>query len=180
MKDTTLQQLNVLRHSLGLNAKGHGRRYRNHFCTGPGSEDYDDCCAMVAAGYMQRTRTATELSGGDDVFTVTPEGIALVEATKDPEAVLTRSQNRYRSYLRSETDQSFGEWLQDRRYETGEAPASSPGAIAEAFIEGAAATGSNDDELELLQGAVRSLLDLVPRNRLSAAQRELNALLTNG
>lgn len=50
MTNITDKQRDILRHTLGV---GRGRiGWRNHFCTGPGSDDYADCEALVAAGLM--------------------------------------------------------------------------------------------------------------------------------
>lgn len=70
-RDLTKAQRHILRHSLGL-TRGK-REYRNHFVTGPGSKDHDDCMALTEMGLMTR-RAGNELSGGDDVFTVTDAG----------------------------------------------------------------------------------------------------------
>ena len=72
-------KLDILQHSLGLDQYGKGRSYRNHFCTSPGAEDSDHetCMALVANGLMRR-RKGSEISGGDDIFSVTPEGITYV------------------------------------------------------------------------------------------------------
>lgn len=106
-------RLHILQHSLGLNQYGEGRRYRNHFCTGPDSTDFDDCRALVADGLMDE-RAGNALSGGDSIFHVTPKGIdyvALNSPQRPPEPRLTRSQKRYREYLRAESALSFAEWL---------------------------------------------------------------------
>jgi hypothetical protein len=105
--------LHILQHSLGVDKFGQGRQYRNHFCTGPGSKDYDDCKSLVAAGLMAE-HPGSELTGGDNLFTVTPAGIdyvALHSPPVPPEQKLTRSQRRYRQYLASNCDWSFAEWL---------------------------------------------------------------------
>jgi len=65
--------LHVLRHSLGLREDGTGRAYRNHFVPGEGSDDYPICCALVDDGLMTR-RKGNELTGGADLFIVTPRG----------------------------------------------------------------------------------------------------------
>jgi hypothetical protein len=65
--------LGILRHSLGLGDKGRGLAYRNHFVAGPGSDDYDDCMALVRDGLMTH-RKGSALSSWDDVFTVTEAG----------------------------------------------------------------------------------------------------------
>lgn len=67
----TPKQIHILRHALGLN-RGE-REYRNHFVTGHGSSDYQDCEALVAAGLMTK-RPGNELTGGDDCYTVTAAG----------------------------------------------------------------------------------------------------------
>jgi len=72
-------ELNILQHSLGLNGKGQGVQYRNHFVTGPGSTDHAACMALVEKGFMTR-RQGSALSGWDDVFHVTQEGIAHVRS----------------------------------------------------------------------------------------------------
>lgn len=71
----TTSQIGILRHSLGLDEHGNGHTYRNHFVTGPGSTDYDDCRALVQAGYMRKHR-ASPITGGDPWFSVTDEGRA--------------------------------------------------------------------------------------------------------
>jgi hypothetical protein len=68
-------ELHILQHSLGLNGKGQGVQYRNHFVTGPGSADHAICMALVERGFMTR-RQGSALSGWDDVFHVTDAGIA--------------------------------------------------------------------------------------------------------
>jgi hypothetical protein len=69
----TDRQRAILRHALGLDEQGRGRAYRNHFVTGPGSKDWDDCCTLTESGLMQKGRGG-ELTGGDPVFYVTGEG----------------------------------------------------------------------------------------------------------
>ena len=65
------EQQHILRHALGLNSAE--RAYRNHFVTGPGSDDYANCEALVAAGFMTR-RDGDQLKGDDPIYTVTSEG----------------------------------------------------------------------------------------------------------
>ena len=65
--------------ALGLNFAKHAVAV-----TGPGSDDYDDCEALVAAGMMTK-RSAGPLSGGDPVYRVTDAGQdALVGRPKTP------------------------------------------------------------------------------------------------
>ena len=47
---TTKRQRDILRHALGLDQAKES--YRNHFCTGDGSDDYQDCRALEAMGVM--------------------------------------------------------------------------------------------------------------------------------
>lgn len=107
------KRLHILQHALGLDQYGHGIQYRNHFCTGSGSTDFDDCRALVADGLMTE-RAGNALSGGDSVFQVTPAGIdyvALSSPQRPPEPKLTRSQKRYRAWLKADCGLSFAEWL---------------------------------------------------------------------
>jgi hypothetical protein len=68
----TPKQIELARHALGLD----GRRrqtFRNHFVTGPGSSDYGDWEAMVAAG-LARKSPGSPLTGGDPIFRLTRAG----------------------------------------------------------------------------------------------------------
>lgn len=112
----TPKQLHILQHSLGLDEFGRGTFYRNHFVTGEGSKDHDDCMQLVADGFMA-VRTGNELSGGDDVFRVTESGKAAVAEHSPAPPKLTRSQQRYQDYLDADCSMTFIEYLQyrDRR-----------------------------------------------------------------
>jgi hypothetical protein len=66
-----LRERDIIRHALGLARSS--REYRNHFVTGPGSDDYDYCEALVAKGWMSR-HEGSALSGGDPVYSVTDAG----------------------------------------------------------------------------------------------------------
>ena len=87
--DVTDKQRDILRHALGF-----GRRtrpgWRNHFVTGPGSDDYADCEALVAAGLMTK-RSGGPLSGGDPVYRVTDAGEALLIGRKTPNGPVERA-----------------------------------------------------------------------------------------
>ncbi|KWV17183.1 hypothetical protein ATB53_00450 [Xanthomonas translucens] len=65
----------MLRHALGTSDNGKRQSYRNHFVTGEGSTDHPLCMQLVAMGFMAR-RNGNELTGGDDLFTVTDAGRA--------------------------------------------------------------------------------------------------------
>jgi hypothetical protein len=90
--------LRILQHSLGADEFGRGNQFRNHFCTGPGSKDYDACKELVGMGLMNERR-GNELSGGDSIFRVTGDGKEAMtrESPKPPR--LTASQARYQRYL---------------------------------------------------------------------------------
>lgn len=82
------RRLRILQHSLGLPGGGAGRIYRNHFVTGPGSDDYADCEALVSIGLMHK-RAGNEITGGDPCYTVTEAGID--EARRAPQPVAEAS-----------------------------------------------------------------------------------------
>lgn len=75
MSELTKEQVHILQHSLGL-TRG-TEMYRNHFVTGPGSRDWDDCCALVEAGMMTK-RSSSILPEDDRCFHVTDKGKAFV------------------------------------------------------------------------------------------------------
>lgn len=112
----TPEQLQILRHSLGVDQFGQGKMYRNHFCAGGSDETI--CRELVALGYMRTWAGAAE-DGSIPNFpyyncSVTEEGKAAVlrESPKPPR--LTRGQQRYREFLRADTGRSFSEWLKDQ------------------------------------------------------------------
>jgi hypothetical protein len=107
--------LHILQHSLGLNHHGQGRMYRNYFCIGKDSTDWDKCVQLVDTGLMQ-DRGPQALAAGDHYFVVTGAGIAAVAQHSSPPPKLTRSQKRYRAYLDSDIGISFGEWLKHGYY----------------------------------------------------------------
>jgi hypothetical protein len=75
----TKEELQILRHSLGLDDNGKGNPYRNHFVTGEGTTDWPICNRLVENGLMQ-VRRNHPLSGGDDCFFVTEIGKAAAMA----------------------------------------------------------------------------------------------------
>lgn len=100
--------LHILQHALGLDRYGRGRSYRNHFCAD--GKDVDTCRDLVARGLMTE-HPASEITGGDPLFTVTEAGRRYVcEHRLDPPK-LTRSQRRYREFLAHDFGMSFREWL---------------------------------------------------------------------
>ena len=64
------RQLEILRHAVGW-----PENYRNHFCTGEGSDDFEDCEALVAAGIMTRHKKGWV---PDYIYTVGEQGMVLL------------------------------------------------------------------------------------------------------
>ncbi len=107
------KQLHILQHSLGVDDYGQGRQYRNHFVTGPESDDFADCRALVEMEFM-KDHGPQNLTGGMHTFTVTPAGVdavAFQSPVPPPQPKLTRSQKRYRDYVDADSGLSFSEWL---------------------------------------------------------------------
>ena len=108
------ERLHVLQHSLGLNEYGHGAGHRNYFVTGIGSTDYPHCVAAVADGLMTQTH-GNSITGGDDVFRVTPAGMVWVQEHSPKAPTLTSAQRAYRDWLRADNGMTFGAWLKAGR-----------------------------------------------------------------
>lgn len=108
------KQLHILQHSLGVDRYGQGNQYRNHFCTSEGTVDFPDCMRLVELRLMTR-RKGSAITGGDDVFYVTPEGIdyvALHSPRPPPPTKKSRSKARYLRYLEyGDGFQNFREFL---------------------------------------------------------------------
>lgn len=100
-------RLSILRHALGVGEDGCSPSYCNHFVTGAGGRDHALCMALVAAGLMTR-HSGTALTGGSDVFGATNAGRLAAVGTPPK---LSRSQQRYREYLRTDSNLSFIDWL---------------------------------------------------------------------
>lgn len=105
-----MSDLHIIQHALGVDKYGRGLQYRRHFVTGKGSLDHATCMDLVARGLMVR-RDGDELTGGDDLFLVTDDGKRWMSENSPPPPKLTRSQQRYRSYLNSDSSLTFREWL---------------------------------------------------------------------
>ena len=105
--DVPADQLSILRHTLGVGEDGCAPSYRNHFVTGEGGRDHALCMALVAAGLMTR-HSGNALTGGSDVFGATDAGRLAAVGTPPK---LSRSQQRYREYLRTDSNLSFIDWL---------------------------------------------------------------------
>jgi hypothetical protein len=99
-------QLQILQHALGVDQYGRGEMYRNHFCAG--GKDEQVCRELVAMGYMT-TFERSHLPYYNCQVTEAGRRAMLAESPKPPR--LTRSQLRYREYLKADTGLSFREWL---------------------------------------------------------------------
>lgn len=64
----TSKEHDILKHAL---CGGGNREYRNHFVTGPGSDDYDACMSLVERGLMLRHNRSLVC---DPIFVVTELG----------------------------------------------------------------------------------------------------------
>lgn len=107
----TTEQLQILQHALGLDEYGQGTMYRNHFCAG--SDDEPICRELVAMGYMRVfAPNESPLPYYNCMVTEAGKVAVLRESPKPPK--LTRSQRRYREFLRADSGVSFIEWLKDR------------------------------------------------------------------
>lgn len=78
--ELTAKQREIVRHAIGFDGR-HKMTYRNHFVTGPDTEDYAAWMDLVRKGFA-RHRPGGQLSGGDDIFWATRE-LALSVRNKD-------------------------------------------------------------------------------------------------
>lgn len=70
--EITERHIRILEHSLGDNT-----HYRNHYCTGPESTDWDDLEWLEAHGYMTKRKYHFDEVGNSFIFHVTNKGKAL-------------------------------------------------------------------------------------------------------
>ncbi len=120
-------QLHILQHSLGVDKYGQGKPYREHYCVGlDNAAMLADLRALVAQGWMREGHKINE--GRDQYFYVTQLGLSAMKAHSPTAPKVSRGEQRYRDYLRSECSMSFGEYLKymhanrDRLTEIGYAP----------------------------------------------------------
>lgn len=78
----TPAQADILRHALGLGVSD--VEYRNRFVTGPGSDDYPHCEALVASGLMTIRTTPAYFHPDDRVYVVTDAGRAKLREMEVP------------------------------------------------------------------------------------------------
>ena len=88
----TPKQLHILQHALGVNEYGLGEQYRNNYVGGA-----EECRPLVAMGYMTEHK-ASEITGGDPLFTVTDAGKNAVKDESPNPPKITRSQQRMMDY----------------------------------------------------------------------------------
>lgn len=106
----TKEQLHILQHSLGVDEFGQGKMYRNHFCAGGGDETI--CRELVTMGLMT-TFERSYLPYYNCKVTDAGKAAMLEQSPKPPK--LTRSQQRYRRYLKADTGFSFREFLETEK-----------------------------------------------------------------
>jgi hypothetical protein len=111
------ESMHILQHALGLDDYGQGNSYRNHFVTGPACDNWALCMAHLEAGRMVRHEQRA-IFGGDDCycFVVTEAGREHVREHSPKPPKVSRAKARYRAWLRSSADMSFGEWLKGGFY----------------------------------------------------------------
>lgn len=101
--------LHILQHSLGLDQYGDGLQFRNHFVAG--GDNIARCRELVAGGYMEEGGS-NALTGGMPCFFVTSAGIGAVALHSPDRPKLSRSQQRYRDYLKlADCYESFSDFL---------------------------------------------------------------------
>ncbi len=127
MSELTPKQLHILQHALGCDSHGISKcrrrdegdgcmgYHRNRYVIDAHVPDGIECQGLVDMGLME-DRGAQEMCAGMHYYRVTAKG-EVVMVTESPKAPkLTRSQQRYRSYLKEDSGYlSFGEWLKLRR-----------------------------------------------------------------
>jgi hypothetical protein len=115
----TARHLEILQHALGLDQYGKVRYYRdgreyygfmpnrNHFCAGGGDEP--ECRELVLMGLMKQHHTTEVLPYFN--CSVTDAGKEAVRKESPAAPKLTRSQERYRAYLRADCFENFRDYL---------------------------------------------------------------------
>lgn len=109
---TQTAEVEALRHALGLDPYGQGDLYRAYYVAEYGTDDYTTCKRLADQGYMVE-RASSDLTGGAALFLVVDKHAAqtyVVQNSPKPPK-LTRSQRRYRAYLRADSSLTFKEWI---------------------------------------------------------------------
>lgn len=118
----TEKHLHVLQHALGVDEFGQGPAYRNFFCAGGGDETL--CRELIALGFMKQHATTEWLPYFNCSVTDAGKAAVVDESPKPPK--LSRSKQRYLTFLREDCGHSFGEWLRwqkARRTDSSQTPA---------------------------------------------------------
>lgn len=100
------EHLHILQHSLGVDQYGHGTQYRNCYFSDPTS----DLIELCDLGFMADLGSQS-LAGGMHCYYVTSEGKKAMRENSPIPPQLSRSQQRYRQFLREDSGMTFGEWL---------------------------------------------------------------------
>lgn len=112
----TADQLHILQHSLGVDEREEKRcPYRNHYVAAEGQTELEQ---LVALGMMTPGRAVGWMDPDDRVYRVTEAGRAVALAALPPVPKRTRSQARYRRYMRVADLMSFREFMDAEREET--------------------------------------------------------------
>jgi hypothetical protein len=111
------ESLHVLQHALGLDDYSQGNPYRNHFVASEGHDDWARLMDHVESGRMVR-HDPRAIFGGDTsyCFVVTLAGKEYVREHSQKPPRVSRGKARYRRWLRSNCDMSFGEWVRGGFY----------------------------------------------------------------
>lgn len=103
----------LLHHTLGITDPNQFDSYRNFFEASDGHTDLPGLLELCKAELMIEGKSPSFCHQDSRTFYVTQKGREVAFETRPKPPKLTRGQRRYRTYLRSEVDQSFGEWLKD-------------------------------------------------------------------
>ena len=76
MSEVSEKQKEILEH-----ATAWPENYRNHFCTGEGSTDFEDCQILVDLGLMTRRRDHLDQMSESYVYHVTELGLSRLSTT---------------------------------------------------------------------------------------------------
>jgi len=103
----------LLHHTLGITDPEQIDSYRNYFEASDGHHDLPGLLALCEAGLMIEGKSPSFCHQDSRTFYVTQEGRAVAFETRPKPPKLTRGQRRYKAYLKSESDEKFGDWLKD-------------------------------------------------------------------
>lgn len=78
MNEITARQIDIIKHAVAW-----PKLYRNRFCTGPGSKDYDDCEHLVSIGFMDKMPEKD--FAPQSIYVVTKNGLDFLNMLDCPE-----------------------------------------------------------------------------------------------